>query len=150
MKITSCLIKEWLRRTMLKDQEVVQALERAGIEIEQVILSKPIDKRVVVALVKKVVQHPGADRLKLVDVETGEKQFRVVCGAPNVREGLKVAFAQVGSVLPGGDRIEKAKLRGEVSEGMICSEKELDLGKDHNGILELSNDVIAGTPLCDL
>ena len=63
MKITSGWIKEWLRRTMLTDQEIVQALERAGIEIEQVILSNPIDKRVVVALVKKVVQHPEADRL---------------------------------------------------------------------------------------
>ena len=150
MKITSGWIKEWLRRTMLKDQEVVQALERAGIEIEQVILSNEIDKRVVVALVKKVVQHPGADRLKLVEVETGEKRFSVVCGAPNVKEGQKVAFAQIGCVLPGGDRIEKAKLRGEVSEGMICSEQELNLGKDHNGILELSNDTVPGTPIHEL
>jgi phenylalanyl-tRNA synthetase beta chain len=135
---------------MLEDHEVVQALERAGIEIEQVILSKPIDNRVVVALVKKVVQHPGADRLRLVEVETGEGTHNVVCGAPNVRDGLKVAFAQIGATLPDGDTIEKVKLRGEVSEGMICSERELGIGKDHNGILELSNEAVVGTPICEL
>src|SRR6185503_19740802 len=97
MKISAGWIKEHLRRTMLTDQEAVQALERAGIEIEQVILSNQIDKRVVIALAKKVVQHPGADRLKLVEVETGEGLFRVVCGASNVRQGLKVAFAQIGA-----------------------------------------------------
>jgi len=150
MKISTGWIKEWLRRTMLSDQEIVQALERAGIEVEQVILSQPIDKKVVVALVKKVVQHPGADRLKLVEVETGEGNYSVVCGAPNVRHGMKVAFAQIGTVLPSGDKIAKAKLRGEVSEGMLCSEFELNIGKDHNGILEVSMDAAVGTPLCDL
>lgn len=150
MKLASSWIKECLRRTMLSDTEVAQAMEQAGIEVEQVISSTKIDERVVVALVKKVVQHPGADRLKLVEVTTGDGLYHIVCGAPNVREGLKVAFAQIGSVLPEGDRIEKAKLRGEVSEGMLCSERELKLGNDHNGILELSNDAEVGTPLCDI
>ncbi len=150
MKITSGWIKEWLRRTMLSDQEIVQALERAGIEIEQVIMSNVIDKRVVVALVKKVVQHPNAERLHLVDVETTAGKYRVVCGAPNVRPGLKVAFAQIGATLPGGDTIEEVKLRGELSQGMLCSELELKLGLDHNGIMELSSGAVVGTPLCDL
>ncbi len=150
MRVTTGWIREWLRRTMLNDSEIVQALERAGIEIEQFISSEPIDDKVVVALVKKVVQHPGADRLKLVEVETKEGKYGVVCGAPNVREGMKVAFAQIGTVLPGGDRIAKAKLRGEVSEGMLCSEFELKLGLDHGGIMELSSDVAVGAPLCDI
>jgi phenylalanyl-tRNA synthetase beta chain len=150
MKISAGWIKERLRRTMLSDTDVVQALERAGIEVEQVLLSNEIDKMVVIALVKKVVQHPGADRLKLVDVETDEGEYRVVCGAPNVRQGLKVAFAQIGATLPGGEKIGKAKLRGEVSEGMLCSEFELKLGKDHNGIMELSTPEPVGTPLCDI
>lgn len=150
MKITSGWIKEWLRRTMLTDREVVEALERAGIEVEQVLSSNEIDKKVVAALVKKVVQHPGADRLKLVEVQTGEGSYAIVCGAPNVREGMKVALAQIGAILPSGDRIEKAKLRGEVSEGMLCSEFELELGHDHNGIMELSNDTPLGMPLSEI
>lgn len=150
MRVSSGWIKEWLRRTMLDDTEVVAALERAGIEVEQVILSKEIDKRVVVALVKKVVQHPAADRLKLVEVETGSGHFGIVCGAPNVREGLYVALAQIGTTLPSGDRIEKATLRGESSEGMLCSEFELGIGNDHNGILELSNKLALGTPLAEI
>jgi phenylalanyl-tRNA synthetase beta chain len=150
MKVTSSWIKDLLGRTMLHDQQVVEALERAGLEVEQVISSKEIDKKVKVALVKKVIQHPGADRLHLVDVLVGESEFRVVCGAPNVREGMKVALAQIGTVLPSGDRIAKAKLRGEVSEGMLCSELELGLGTNHNGILEVSSDVAAGTLLCDV
>ncbi len=147
MKITSGWIKECLRRTMLTDDEVVQALERAGIEVEQVLSSTEIDKKVVAALVNKVVQHPGADRLKLVQVQTGEGSYAIVCGAPNVREGMVVALAQIGSTLPNGDRIEKAKLRGEVSEGMLCSEFELGLGQDHNGIMEMSSDTPLGMPL---
>jgi phenylalanyl-tRNA synthetase beta chain len=134
----------------MSDDEVVAALERAGMEVEQINASKQIDERVVVALVKKVVQHPGADRLHLCDIEVGDSQYRVVCGAPNVRKGLKVAFAQIGAVLPDGEKIQKAKLRGEVSEGMLCSERELELGNDHNGIMELSSDAVVGTPLCDI
>jgi phenylalanyl-tRNA synthetase beta chain len=135
---------------MLDEQEIVRALDRAGMEIEQVIYSKPIDERVIVCSVKKVVQHPGADRLKLVDVETGEGQCRVVCGAPNVREGLKVPFAQIGAVLPSGDTISRAKLRGEVSEGMLCSAAELGLGEDHSGLLELDPSLEPGTALASL
>ncbi len=150
MKVVSSWIKNSLRRTMLSDHDVVQALERAGLEVEQVSSSTEIDKRVLVALVKKVVQHPGADRLKLVEVETKEGIYPIVCGATNVRQGLKVALAQIGTTLPSGDVITKAKLRGEVSEGMLCSEFELGIGTDHNGIMEMSNDLAIGTPLCDI
>jgi phenylalanyl-tRNA synthetase beta chain len=150
MRITSNWIQEWLRRTMLDDQLMVKALEQAGMEIEQVTYSTRIDERITVCSVKNIVQHPEAHKLKLVDVETGEGQYRVVCGAPNVRVGAKVPFAQIGSVLPGGETIARAKLRGQLSEGMLCSERELGLGEDHNGIMELPNDAAIGVPLCQL
>ncbi len=150
MKVVSSWVKESLCRTMLNDTEIAQALERSGMEVEQISTSFEIDDHVIVGLVKKVVQHPGADKLKLAEVETGEGKYGVVCGAPNVRVGLKVAFAQIGTTLPGGEKISRVKLRGEVSEGMICSEFELGLGNDHNGILELSNVAVVGTPLREL
>jgi phenylalanyl-tRNA synthetase beta chain len=135
---------------MLNDTEVVQGLERAGMEVEQVIASPSFDKRIVVGLVKKVVQHPRADKLHLTEVEVGKQSYGIVCGANNVREGMKVAVAQIGSVLPGGETIGSVRLRGELSEGMLCSERELKLGNDHNGILELSSDLEVGMPLCDV
>lgn len=150
MKVVSSWVKYWLCRTMLDDTKVVEALERAGIEVEQVDYSKQIDERVVVALVNKVVQHPAADRLKLVQVQTGEGEYGVVCGAPNVHVGMKVAFAQIGTVLPSGDKIGRAKLRGEVSEGMLCSEYELGIGKDHNGILEVDPNIALGSKICQI
>lgn len=150
MKVSSAWIKNWLRRTMLSDEQVVAALERSGMEIEDTLLLAAIDKKIVVGLVKEVVQHPGADRLHLVLVTTGSEDFRIVCGAPNVRAGIKVAFAQIGSVLPGGEKIARAKLRGEVSEGMLCSERELGLGRDHEGILELPEEAHVGASVQDL
>jgi len=142
-------IQKWLRRTM-SDAEMVAALEQAGVEVEQFSSSKPIDKKVIVALVNKVVQHPAADRLRLVFVSTGEREVRVVCGAPNVKVGMKVALAQVGTTLPSGDKIAAAKLRGELSEGMLCSERELEIGPDHDGILELPATAVPGARLCDM
>ncbi len=145
MKVSSAWVKTWLRRTMLSDEEIVAALARAGMEIEHVDLLAEIDKKVVVGLVKEVVQHPAADRLHLVLVTDGTRDFRIVCGAPNVRADLKVALAQIGAVLPNGEKIEKVTLRGEISEGMLCSERELGLGDDHEGILELPDDAVPGT-----
>ena len=150
MKVSSSWIKEWLGRTIFDDQKVVQGLERSGMEIESIISSPPLDESIVVCTVKKVIQHPGADRLRLCEVTTGKGSLQIVCGAPNVRPGMKAALAQVGSVLPAGEKIARVKLRGEASEGMLCSERELGLGKDHNGILELSNDVENNTPVAEI
>jgi phenylalanyl-tRNA synthetase beta chain len=93
---------------------------------------------IVIARVIEAGKHPNADRLFLcqVDAGTGET-LSVVCGAPNVRPGGLYPFAPVGASLPGGERIRKAKIRGEVSQGMLCSPRELGLGHDHAGILEL-------------
>ncbi len=103
---------------------------------------------IIVALVKSAEPHPNADRLRVCLVDDGSgTERRVVCGAPNVSAGRRYPFAPVGATLPGGLRIEKRKLRGEVSEGMLCSARELGLGDDHQGIWELATDAAAGTPL---
>jgi phenylalanyl-tRNA synthetase beta subunit len=134
----------------MSDKDIVQALEQAGVEVEQYIASTQLDKSIVVGLVKKVVQHPGADRLNIVDVSTGDNELSIVCGAPNVHVGMKVAVAQVGSTLPDGMVIKKSKLRGELSVGMLCSASELGLGNDHNGLIDLGSEAVLGTSLCDM
>ncbi len=101
---------------------------------------------IVVARVEAVRKHPNADRLSLCEVEAGGGRLQVVCGAPNVRAGVYYPFAPVGAELPGGIRIRKAKIRGEVSEGMLCSERELGLGPDHTGLLELHGTYTPGEP----
>ncbi|MEX2102455.1 MAG: phenylalanine--tRNA ligase subunit beta, partial [Gaiellaceae bacterium] len=96
-------------------------------------------------------KHPNADRLQLCRVDVGEREPRqIVCGAWNFGEGATVAVALPGAVLPDGRRLERAKLRGAVSDGMILSEQELELGTDHTGILVLAEPVEPGTPLADV
>ncbi len=106
---------------------------------------------VVVGLVEAVRPHPNADRLTLCVVNDGTAERRhVVCGAPNVSAGKKYPFAPVGAWLPNDVQIKKAKIRGEASEGMLCSARELGLGQDHEGILELSTEAAPGTRLLDV
>ncbi|MBI4503110.1 MAG: phenylalanine--tRNA ligase subunit beta, partial [Gemmatimonadetes bacterium] len=101
---------------------------------------------VIVAQVESVGKHPNADRLSLCLVNDGKNVVEVVCGAPNVTAGKKYPYAPVGSVLPGGLKLEARKIRGVSSNGMLCSAKELGLGADHSGILELNTDAAPGTP----
>ncbi|MBW2460159.1 MAG: phenylalanine--tRNA ligase subunit beta, partial [Deltaproteobacteria bacterium] len=101
---------------------------------------------VVVARVIKAEQHPNADRLRVCEVDGGDGIVQVVCGAPNVTGDTYYPFAPVGSVLPGDFKIKKAKIRGEVSFGMLCSSKELGLGTDHDGIMELTGEFTPGEP----
>ncbi len=104
-----------------------------------------------VGYVVEAGKHPNADRLQLCHVDVGEQEPRqIVCGAWNFGTGATVAVALPGAVLPGGTKLERAKLRGTVSDGMILSEKELDLGQDHSGILVLPDPAEPGTPLGDL
>jgi phenylalanyl-tRNA synthetase beta chain len=102
---------------------------------------------VVIGLVEHVDRHPDADRLSVCLVNAGGAQpVEVVCGAPNVRAGTKYPFAPVGAVLPGGITLDRRKIRGVFSNGMLCSARELGLGSEHQGILELNTDAAPGTP----
>ncbi|MEK6610566.1 MAG: YtpR family tRNA-binding protein, partial [Gemmatimonadota bacterium] len=104
---------------------------------------------VVIGEVLEVRKHPNADRLTLCEVNAGAEVKHVVCGATNVTAGKKYPFAAVGTTLPGGLLLERRKIRGEVSEGMLCSAKELGLGEDGDGILELDTAATPGTRLLD-
>ena len=104
---------------------------------------------VVIGLVEQVEAHPNADRLSVCVVRAGAAPVEVVCGAPNVRAGAKYPFAPVGATLPGGLILDRRKIRGVFSNGMLCSARELGLGAEHQGILELETDAAPGTPLLE-
>ena len=96
---------------------------------------------------EKAEKHPNADRLKVCQVNNGNQIFEVVCGAPNARTGLKGIFAGDGMFIPGTDiTLKKTKIRGVTSNGMLLSEKELGLSDDHEGIVELPDNAVVGTP----
>ena len=104
-----------------------------------------------VGVVLEADKHPNADRLQLTKVDVGEgKPYQIVCGAWNFGAGAKVAVALPGATLPNGLTLERRKLRGEVSEGMILAEDEVDLGTDHDGIMVLDGTLEPGTPLADV
>lgn len=146
MKIVASWLNEHLSEP-LSVAEMTTALEAAGIEVEEVITPPEFDSKIVTATVKEVKPHPNADRLQLAIVELGKKTYQVVCGAPNLAIGQRVAFAQVGAYLPNGMEMAQTKIRGQESFGMLCSERELGLGHDHDGILELGDETPAGVPL---
>lgn len=132
----------WLQSLLpgltLGPREVADRLASLGAPVDAVVdVGAPL-RDIRIARVLEVQRHPNADKLSLcrVDAGTGE-ELRVVCGAPNVRAGGFYPFAPVGATLPGGITIRKAKIRGEESQGMLCSARELALGRDHEGILEL-------------
>ena len=145
--------EEWLREWVKTDQDLPQIaydLTQAGLEIEDII--NPATEhlqQVVVAEVLAAEKHPNADRLKLCRVSDGAKEYSIVCGAPNARAKIKVALARIGTVLPGDFKIKESKIRGSLSQGMLCSASELQLGEDHDGIIELPADAKLGKPIQD-
>src|ERR1700722_3789021 len=130
--------------------DIADALNQLGLEVEGIDEPGREIGGVVVAHILDVVPHPDADRIRLADVDAGDGPVRVVCGAPNIEPGMVVPFARVGAHLPGDFKIERRKIRGEVSEGMLCSAKELGLGDDHSGIPELAADAPLGTDVREL
>lgn len=131
----------WIRDFTPADQapveELVAALNQLGLEVEGVENPGGEIAGVVAAKVLDVVAHPNADKLTLVDVDHGDGQTRVVCGAPNVKAGMVVPYAASGSTIAGGVQLSRRKIRGVESDGMLCAPDELGLGDDHAGILEL-------------
>ena len=142
----------WLKRFVdfdLTATDLADKLTMRGFESEVVTDFDSLDN-LVVGDVLTTEKHPDADKLKLCSVSDGNETFNVVCGAPNVDAGQKIVFAKVGAVLPGDFKIGKAKIRGAESFGMICSERELGISEEHDGIMVLDDSVKAGTPIKDI
>ncbi|MDP6347118.1 MAG: phenylalanine--tRNA ligase subunit beta, partial [Dehalococcoidia bacterium] len=153
MKISFRWLKDYVHIT-LPTQEIAEKLTMAGLEVEVAEALGDQWEGVRVARVTGVVPHPNADRLRLATVELAGESQTVVCGAPNLSIGQRVAFAQVGARLVDGHTgqtvtLKQAKIRGVASAGMVCSERELGLGESHEGILELPPDAPVGAPLAD-
>ena len=142
--------EKWLRTWIdpeLSTSELCDQLTGAGLEVDAAESVADEFTGVVVAEIVELHVHPNAERLSVCTVFDGSEKFNVVCGAPNAREGLKTAFARVGSELPDGMRIKRAELRGVPSEGMLCSAKELGISDDDDGIMELTEALLVGSEL---
>ena len=144
--------RRWLEALLsrpLEGRDVADRLARQVAPVDGVVPIHQDLRDVLIARVLEVKQHPNADRLSLCQVDTGNGVVEVVCGAPNVQAGKTYPFAPVGATLPGGLKLERRKIRGVESNGMLCSAKELGLGADHAGILELSTEAPPGTPFLE-
>ena len=137
---------DWLREFLeIKESpnELADMLSNSGLEAE--LTSAPLSlPGVIIGKVENTEKHPDADKLKICIVNDGQKTHQVICGAPNVDSGQLIPFATVGSVLPGNLKIKKANIRGVESNGMICSERELNISDEHEGIMVLPNDLPLG------
>lgn len=156
MKVPLSWLREYVDVNIDVD-ELAHRLTMAGNEVDSIERFGHIDN-VVVGEVLQVSAHPNADRLRLVRVADGDGVYEVVCGAPNVAQGQKIAYASIGAELfdaysdePGKTRkLRRSKIRGVESSGMVCSEKELGVGDDHDGILVLPEESAIGTPIGDV
>ena len=130
-------------------EELAERLALLGAPVEEITPVSAGLEGVIIGRVKSVRGHPNADRLSLCEVDNGEEVVQVVCGAPVIEDGGYYPFAPVGVTLPGGLELKRAKIRGEYSNGMLCSEKELGMGRDQSGIMLLSGDFAPGQSLID-
>lgn len=137
MKFTLNWLKNYIDTGDLTPEQLSDELTMLGLEVDSVtpLFSDLADLKT--GLVVACEQHPDADKLSLCQVQIGDETHQIVCGAPNVRQGLSVVVALPGVVLPGDFKIKKSKIRGVKSNGMICSERELGLSNEHDGIMEL-------------
>ena len=136
--------ESWLRtfcNPKIAGRALADRLTMAGVEVESYEPAVPPINNVVAAEVRAVAKHPNADKLTVCTVAAAGETYRVVCGAPNVRVGMRVPLAKVGAKLPGGE-IRKSSIRGVESEGMLCSARDLGLSGDHSGLMELDDWVL--------
>jgi phenylalanyl-tRNA synthetase beta chain len=146
MKLTLPWLKDHLD-TDASAEQVAGALTALGLEVERIDDRAAPLEGFVVGYVSAARPHPQAERLRLCTVETGNATLEVVCGAPNARAGMKGVFAREGLVIPeSGEMLKSASIRGVVSQGMLCSARELRLGEEHDGIIELAEDAAVGAP----
>ncbi len=142
----------WIREfvdTDLGPHDTADRLTMAGIETSSVrYLGNGLDS-IVTAHIRSIKPHPKAEKLTLCTVNDGERDYQIVCGAPNISEGDRVPLAHIGATLPGGMEIKRAKIRGYYSEGMMCSERELGISDEHEGIMILPDDTQPGKPIVE-
>ncbi|NEZ03828.1 phenylalanine--tRNA ligase subunit beta [Wenzhouxiangella sp. XN201] len=148
MKISHRWLSEWVD-SGLSAEAIAERFTLAGLEVDSIESVAPPLDGVVVGEILAVEPHPDADRLRVCRVAGDSEERTIVCGAANARKGLKAPLATLGTKLPGGLKIKPAKLRGVASEGMLCSEPELGLGEDADGLMELPDDAPTGTSLSE-
>ena len=157
MKISINWLKEYLE-TKSNPEEISDILTNLGLEVEKILPFESVKgglSGVVAGKVLKCEKHPNADRLKVTSIDLGNNETsEIVCGAPNIMEGQIVPIAKVGSKIysNGGDeiKIKKSKIRGVVSNGMVCAEDEIGLGESHDGIMVLDSKIKPGTPISEV
>lgn len=150
MKFTLSWLKEHLETTATVDQ-ISETLTRIGLEVEEVVNPAAHLDGFITARIESVENHPDSDHLHLLCVNDGTQKYQVVCGAPNVKEGLIGIFAPEGTLIPlFNERLKKAVIRGVESCGMMCAEDELGIGQDHNGIIELPENTKIGLSATDV
>jgi phenylalanyl-tRNA synthetase beta chain len=146
MKFSLSWLKEFLD-TSATPAEISATLTAIGLEVEKLDDPAKALEGFIVAEVLTAEKHPDADKLRCLVVDTGREKLKVVCGAPNARAGMKGVFAPAGSVIPAnGMVLKKSLIRGQESNGMMCSERELLLSEEHTGIIDLPNDAKTGSP----
>lgn len=150
MKFSESWLREWVNPS-LTTEELEAQVTMAGLEVDAVDPVAADFTGIVVGEVVSREQHPDADKLSLCQVSDGSETFQIVCGAANVREGLKIPFAKIGAVLPTPDgkgfKIKKAKLRGVESFGMLCAESEMGMAETSDGLMELAEDAPLGADI---
>lgn len=150
MLISLNWIKDFVEIPNMSPKELGSLFTLATAEVEDVIVKGEALKPILCVEIKSLRPHPDSEKLNLVTFDYGKGQLKeVVCGAPNVRQGLKVPYAPIGTTLPNGMTLEPKKIRGILSDGMLCSETELGLGEGKSGLMELREDVVPGTPLTE-
>ena len=150
MKFSFSWLKDYLE-TDLSADEVGDVLTDTGLEVESLIDPRKRLGQLSVGEILKVEKHPNADKLKVCDVDSGTGILKIVCGAPNVKNGMKVVVAKPGDFIPGLNiNLKASKIRDVKSEGMMCSEKELEISDEHDGIIELPSETEVGTLFSEL
>ncbi|VVM32842.1 phenylalanine--tRNA ligase subunit beta [Terribacillus sp. AE2B 122] len=149
-------LKQYVDIDNITPEELAEKITRSGIEVESIERVAPESTNVVVGYVESCEQHPNADKLNLCQINVGTETYQIICGAPNIAQGQKIAAALPGARLPGGVKIKKAKLRGVESHGMVCSLQELGIDEKFvpkdvtDGIFVFPEDTEVGTPVAEL
>ena len=145
MKFSFSWLKDYLE-TDLSADEVGDVLTDTGLEVESLIDPRKRVGKLSVGEILKVKKHPNADKLKVCEVNSDTGILNIVCGAPNVKRGMKVVLAKPGDFIPGLNlNLKASKIRDVKSEGMMCSERELEISDEHEGIIELPSETEVGT-----